>query len=94
MNKLTVSTLIKIICKDDMALFERASIKFENILNNTVNRISENINLCSNGVYFKFKNDPDKVSVKPMLAVSDKEIPGVPTLVVADSRAAWVDVCS
>mgnify|MGYP003290382666 CR=1 FL=1 len=94
MNKLTVSTLIKIICKDDMALFERASIKFENILNNTVNRISENINLCSNGVYFKFKNDPDKVSVKPMLAVSDKEIPGIPTLVVADSRAAWVDVCS
>ncbi|MBP3923542.1 MAG: hypothetical protein J6D27_11285 [Ruminiclostridium sp.] len=94
MNKLTVSTLIKIVCRDDKKLFEKASIRFKDILNKNVLRISENINLCQNGVYFKFKTEPEKITVVPMLAVSDKDISGVPTLVVPDSRAAWVDVCS
>lgn len=94
MNKLTVSTLIKIVCKDDEKLFQEASVRFKDIMNKNVARISENINLCQNGVYFKFRTDPDTITVTPMLAVSDKEIPGVPTLIAPDSRAAWVDVCS
>ncbi|MBQ2798217.1 MAG: hypothetical protein IJF09_02390 [Ruminiclostridium sp.] len=94
MNKLTVSTLIKIVCKDDKKLFQNASVRFKDIMDKNVVRLSENVNLCQNGVYFKFKAEPEEITVIPMLAVSDKEIPGVPTLIVPDSRAAWVDVCS
>ncbi len=94
MNKLTVSTLLNIVCRDDKKLLAQACVRFKDILDKNVYRIADNINACKDGVYFRFREEPDPVKIPPMLAICDKEIPGVPTLVIPYSRAAWLDVCA
>ena len=93
MRKLTVGELLEAILGDDEHGRAQARARFSDILDKNIERISDNINHCRNGVFFKFRIDPDTVRIKPMLAVSDKEIDGVPTLVVPEPRKAWRTLC-
>ncbi len=92
MNKITVRELIGVIYANDENSCKAAYTRFNDILDTNIPRISDRGTGCGNGVFFRFRDIPDKFSAKPMLAVSDVEINDVPTLIVSDPKLAWVNI--
>ncbi len=91
MNKITVRELIGAVYANDENSCKAAYTRFNDILDTIIPRISDRGTNCGNGVFFRFRDIPDKFRTKPLLAVSDVEINGVPTLIVGNPKLAWVN---